>query len=76
MHKARVCPTSFGETFALFVLNYWLREFPLSAAANGSGLRCQSNATVAIVLQSALVSSTVSYKNVQKVVLDPDSVID
>ena len=29
LHKARVCPTGFGATFALvFALFYWLREFP------------------------------------------------
>ena len=32
----------FTETFvALFVLNYWLREFPLSAIANRFEFLCQ-----------------------------------
>ena len=35
----------------LFVLNYWLREFRLSATANHLELQCQSKATDAIVLQ-------------------------
>ena len=33
VHRARVCRTGFGATFAaLFILNLWLREFPLSAS--------------------------------------------
>ena len=33
--QTELCTTSFGATFAaVFVLNYWLREFPLSAFAN------------------------------------------
>ena len=41
LHKARVCPTGFGASFAaMFVLNYWLREFPLSVVANRFELRC------------------------------------
>ena len=43
MLRATVCPTSFGTTFAaMFVLVYWLREFPLSAIANGFELLHQS----------------------------------
>ena len=35
MHKARVCPTSFGANFAeMFVLIYRLGEFPFSVIAN------------------------------------------
>ena len=53
MHKARVCPTGVGATFAAcFDMNYWLREFPLSTIANRFELRCQSKATHAIVLQN------------------------
>ena len=38
---AKVFPTCFGATFAaVFVLIYWLREFPLSAV-NRFELRCQ-----------------------------------
>ena len=37
-----MCPTAFEATFtALFVLIYWLREFPLSAVANSFEQRCQ-----------------------------------
>ena len=39
-------------TSHVFVLIYWLREFPLSAVANHFELKCQSRATVAIVLQN------------------------
>ena len=41
---------------ALFVLNYWLREFSLSMIANCFELRCQSKATNAIVLQNVSMS--------------------
>ena len=41
-------PYCFQSNFHGFVLNYWLREFPLSANANRFELRCQSNATDAI----------------------------
>ena len=42
LHKEIVCPTGFGATFAaVFVLIYWLREFPLSAVTNRFELRCQ-----------------------------------
>ena len=35
MHRARVCPTGVGATFAaMFFLIYWLRESPLSLLAN------------------------------------------
>ena len=42
MLKARVCPTSFGTTFAaILALIYCLREFPLSSIANRFEFRCQ-----------------------------------
>ena len=41
---------------ALFVLNYWLREFSLSMIANCFELWCQSKATNAIVLQNVSMS--------------------
>ena len=51
MHNERASYLGFKETFAaLFVLNCWLREFPLSAIANRFELRCQSKPTRAIVL--------------------------
>ena len=38
----RIRPTGFEATFAtVFVLIYWLREFPLSAVTNRFELRCQ-----------------------------------
>ena len=40
-HKARVCPTGFGTTFAaLIVLIYCLRELSLSAVTDHFELRC------------------------------------
>ena len=43
----------FGATFvAVFVLIYWLREFPLFAVPNRFELMCQFKVTVAIVIQN------------------------
>ena len=57
MHKARVCSVGFGEIFAAwFILNYWSREFSLSAITNGFELRCQSRATHLICLQNLSLS--------------------
>ena len=39
--QVRVCTTGFGATFAAVFLNYWLREFLLSAFANRFELRCE-----------------------------------
>ena len=53
MHKATVCPTSSRANFAaLFVFNYFLREFLLSAVANCFELQFRSKVTGAIVLQN------------------------
>ena len=53
MHDEQASCLGFTATFAdLFVLNYWSREFLLSAIANRFELRCQSKATDAIVLQN------------------------
>ena len=52
MHNKRVSYLGFKETLPLFVFNYWLREFPLSAIANRFELQCQSKATHAMVLQT------------------------
>ena len=42
MHNERASYLGFRETFAaLLVLNFWLREFPLSAATNCFEFRCQ-----------------------------------
>ena len=52
MHEAMVFSTGFRQIFtAWFVLNCWLREFPLSTIANHFELQCQSKATRFIVLQ-------------------------
>ena len=60
MHNEQASYLGFRATFAaLFVLNYWLREFLLSAIANRFELRCQSKATVAIVLQNLSLLNTV-----------------
>ena len=61
---ARVCPAGFGEAFELvFVLNYWLRELPLSEISNLFELRCESKATDAIVLRNLpLLSKTLSFQ--------------
>ena len=41
-HQVRVCTTGFGATFAaVFVLNYWLKEFLLSAFVYRFELRCE-----------------------------------
>ena len=62
MHNERASYLGFKETFAaLFVLNCWLREFPLSAIASRVELRCQSNTTVAIVLQNLPLFFSPSY---------------
>ena len=43
MHNAPASYLGFKEIFAaLFDMNYWLREFPLSAAVNRFELRCKS----------------------------------
>ena len=41
-----------GDFAAVFVLNYWLREFPLSAFANRFELRCEPKQ---LMLKSTLV---------------------
>ena len=53
LHKATVRPTGFRANFAaLFILNFWLREFPLSAVANSFESQCQSKGANAIFLQN------------------------
>ena len=53
LHNARVWPIGFGATFvAVFILIYWLREFPLSEVTNRFELTRLLKATVAIVLQN------------------------
>ena len=55
MHKAIVCRTSLRPTdAALFALNYWLREFLLSAVADRFESQCQSNAADAVVFQNLI----------------------
>ena len=47
MHNKREKLPGFQRNFAaLFVLNYWLREFPLSAIANLFELKCQQKQLV------------------------------
>ena len=56
LHKARVCPTGFGATFAaIFVLIYRLRQFPLSAVNNRLELRCQLKQLLLSYLQNLLL---------------------
>ena len=60
MHKAIVCPTGFRATLAaLFVLNYWLRGFPLYTIEDRFELRCQANATDFIVLQNLFLLAVI-----------------
>ena len=53
MHKVTVFPTGLKAIFlALFISNYWLREFLLPAVVNHFELRFQSKATDTVVLQN------------------------
>ena len=56
LHKVTVCLTCLGQLLRFFFI-FWLREFSLSAVANGFELRCQLmqlsiNESVTIVLQN------------------------
>ena len=56
LHRARVCITGFGATFAaVFDLIYWLRELPLSAVANRFELRCQLKQFCDCITKSVIV---------------------
>ena len=55
VRMATVCLSGFRATLvALFVWNHWLREFPLSATANGFELQCQSKVTDAICVTTSV----------------------
>ena len=68
----KVSLPGFRATFeALFVLNYWSKEFPLSAVANHFESLCESNTIDAIVLLNLpLLSYTVPAEITFEVFLD------
>ena len=58
MHEVRVCPVGVGATSAaVFVLNYRLRQFPLSTVTNRFELRCQLKQLLLYIAKSFLVST-------------------
>ena len=66
MHRTMVWPNDFEATFAtLFILNYWLREFPLFVTANCFELRWQSKSADAIVLQDLFLLHNTGISNIQ-----------
>ena len=68
--EGKSSPFWFWDDFALsFGLNYWLREFPLSAVTYPFQLRCQSKAADVIILHNLpfliMIKSSFFYNETQ-----------